>query len=191
MLNEIVTATAAGWLALAGQAGASPQDPLGPMADQMRNRVGTWCVEARLQFTPQARAIQVDAVAESHLLGERWLVTELHGMEGRTGFHGLGVNGWDSAVGRYTGYWVDNTRGMTIPVEGDYDAAAGVFRTRSVERRAEGGPVTVLSETSSLGPDEELVSFTAPDAEGRPYERMRLHYRRARSAEECADAATP
>ena len=56
-----------------------------------------------------------------------------------------------------------------MPVEGDYDAAGHVFRTRSIERRANGAAVTILSETRRDGPDGETTSFVAPDAHGRPY----------------------
>jgi hypothetical protein len=182
-----ISTAIAGMLAALGSGAAVPGDEalLGPMSAQLRNRVGTWCVEARLQFTPQARPILVEAVAESRLLGERWLVTELRGMDGRGGFQGIGVNGYDPALGRYTGYWVDSTRALAIPVDGEYDSGTGVFRTVSTERRAQGGAVTVTSETRSLGPDEEVVRFVVPDAEGRPFERMVLRYRRTGTAADC------
>lgn len=171
-------ASAALVIALAGGAPA-PDALLGPMAAPLRNRVGHWCVEAQLRFTPQARPIRVEASADSRLLGERWLVTELRTMEGRGGFEGLGVNGYDPGLRRYTGYWIDSTRGLSIPVEGDYDTAAGVFRTRSTERGTQGDPVTVVSETRAVGPDEEIVRFVATDAQGVSFERMVLRYRRA------------
>lgn len=169
-------------------AGASAQETpvrnqairaLGPMAEQLQNRVGAWCVNARLQLTPQARPVRIQAVAEGRLIGGRWLVTELRGAEmGGAGFHGLGVNGFDPATGRYTGYWIDNTRGYAVPVTGDFDASTNVFRTESTERRADGTSITVLSETRTISPGFERVTFTAPDARGRPYERMVLEYRR-------------
>jgi len=171
---------------LAGQAAPATDDALlGPMSIQLRNRVGTWCVDAQLRFTPQARPIRVLAVAESRLLGGRWLVTELRGMDSPGGFHGLGVNGYDPGLGRYTGYWIDNTRGVSIPVEGRYDAASGLFRTLSTERNRDGDAVTVTSETRSLGPDDEIVRFTASDGDGRSFERMVLRYRRAGAAADC------
>ena len=164
---------------------ATEEALLGPMSAQLRNRVGTWCVEAQLRFTPQARPIRVLAVAESRLLGGRWLVTELRGMDGLGGFSGLGVNGYDARLGRYAGYWIDSTRGLAIPVEGRYEPASGLFRTVSTERNAAGAPLTVTSETQSIGPDEEIVRFAAPDGEGGSFERMVLRYRRTGAAGDC------
>lgn len=157
---------------------AISEERFGPMAAAISNRVGTWRVEARLQLTPSARPVVIDAIAESRIIGGRWLVSELRSADGMNGFHGLGVNGFDPATGRYTGYWVDGSRGFSVPVEGVFDAATGVFRTTSQERRADGQIVTVVSETRTIGPDREETVFTAPDAEGRPYERMRLIYTR-------------
>lgn len=160
---------------------------LGPMAIQLRNRVGRWCVEAHLQLTPRARPVEIHAVAESRLIGGRWLLTEMRG----PGFAGVGLNGFDSARRRYTGYWADGSRGFAVPVEGEYDAGARAFRTISTERRADGASVTVHSETRTTGADEEVTTFTAPDAEGRPYQRMVMRYTRAREGADCPAGAAP
>jgi hypothetical protein len=178
-----ITMTMLGFFLAAGAAQAqAPADTLlGPMADDLRNRVGRWCVEARLQLTPQARPITIRALAESRMIGGRWLVTEMRG----PGFEGVGLNGYDPATRRYTGYWADGTRGFTVPVDGDYDAGARIFRTRSVERRSNGSSVEVRSETRRDGPDGEITTFTARDAEGRPYERMVMRYRRATAGVDC------
>jgi hypothetical protein len=168
-------------LAAATASSAADDALLGPMASELRGRVGRWCVEAHLQLTPEARPVVINAVAESRLIGGRWLVTEMRGR----GFEGVGLNGYDPQSGHYAGYWADGSRGFTVPVEGDYDAAAHVFRTRSIERRANGGAVIVLSETRRDGPDGEATSFTAPDAHGRPYQRMLMLSRRARDGDDC------
>lgn len=173
---------AAALLAASTPASAANDALLGPMANDLRGRVGRWCVEARLQLTPQARPVTIRAVAESRLIGGRWLLTEMRGM----GFEGVGLNGFDPATGRYTGYWADGSRGFAVPVAGDYDAEARVFRTMSTERRGDGESVVVRSETRPDGPDGEVTVFTAPDARGRPYQRMMLRYTRARDETDCA-----
>ena len=154
---------------------------LGPMAPRLQNLVGTWRVKAELRFAPGAQPRTIDAIAENRLIGNRWLVSELKGsMEKDGGFHGVGVNGYDPAQGKYVGYWIDNTRSLLIPVEGVYDADAHVFRTTSTERNAQGRSTTVVSETRILGPDEEVTTFTAHDAKGRPFTRMVLSYHKER-----------
>lgn len=168
-------------LTVSTMATAADDALLGPMASDLRNRVGRWCVEAHLQPTPEARPVVINAVAESRLVGGRWLVTEMRG----PGFEGVGLNGFDPQSGHYSGYWVDGSRGFTVPVEGEYDAAARVFRTRSTERRANGASITVLSETRRDGPDGEVTRFIAPDARGRSYQRMLMLSRRAREGEDC------
>lgn len=187
-LSHAPAALAAAFILVAAQPVPAQDDALGPMAAQLRDRVGSWCVEARLQFTPEARPLTIAATAESRFLGERWLVTEMRGMDGRGGFHGLGVNGYDPARQIYTGYWIDGTRGFTVPVEGRFDPSSGVFTTRSIERRGNGEAI-VVSETRATGPDEETTTFTAPDANGRPYRRMVLRSTRARSAADCPGRA--
>jgi len=169
-------------LALPAAVSAADDALLGPMAGDLRNRVGRWCVEAHLQLTPEARPVVIHAVAESRLVGGRWLVTEMRG----PGFEGVGLNGYDPQTRHYAGYWVDGSRGFTIPVEGEYDAAARVFRTRSTERRADGTSVTIISETRPDGPDGEAVSFIAPDRTGRSYQRMLLLYRRGADGHDCS-----
>ena len=150
---------------------------LGPMAERLNNLVGTWRVEARLQFDPAARPLTIEAVAENRLVGGRWLVSELRSVH-EGGFHGVEVNGYDPVKGRYSGYWIDSTRSLLVPVEGSYDARSGVFRTTSIERDPGGRSVTIVSETRRNGPDEEVTTFTAPDSAGKPFVRMRLAYRR-------------
>jgi len=151
---------------------------LGPMAEALENRVGSWDVTAELQLTPSARPVVIAAVAENRIVGGRWLVSELRSADGMNGFSGLGVNGFDAQSGHYNGYWIDGSRGFAIPVTGHYDPASRTFRTTSVENRADGSAITVVSETVTIGRDREETIFTAPDAEGRPYVRMRLTYRR-------------
>jgi hypothetical protein len=154
----------------------------------LKNRAGTWCVEARLKFTPTARPVTIIAVAESRFVGNRWLVTELTSVDAMQGFHGLGINGYDPERQTYTGVWIDGTRGFVVPVEGNYDAKSGVFRTTSMERRGKGGRVTVISQTVKAGTDREVTTFSAPDAAGKIYERMVLTYTRASDRSECKPA---
>jgi len=151
---------------------------LGPMAELIENRVGVWDVVARLQLTPSASPVLIAAIAEHRIVGGRWLVSELRSVDGMDGFHGLGVNGFDSRAGHYTGYWIDGSRDFAIPVTGRYDPATRTFRTTSIERRSDGSTIEVQSETVTIGPDREETTFTAPDANGRPYVRMRLTYSR-------------
>jgi len=155
---------------------------LGPMAATIRNRVGEWEVQAKLQFTPKTRPVVIHARATSRLLGDRWLITEFTD-ESRDpampSFAGLGVNGYDPDQRHYVGYWVDSSRGLAIPVTGEYDPKSGVFRTVSVERQRNGKSVTVVSETRSVDANTEQTTFTAPDADGRPFVRMQMTYTRA------------
>ena len=139
---------------------------LGPMAQRLNNLVGTWQVKAQIQFTPSAAPVTIEAVAENRLVGGRWLISELRSRDGMNGFHGIGVNGYDPAAGKYVGYWIDSTRSLLIPVEGAYDESARLFRTTSVERNRDGKTTTVISETRVIGPDQEVTTFTAPDSGG-------------------------
>ena len=154
---------------------------LGPMADMLLSRVGTWDVRADLRLQPGARPVSIAARASSKIIGNRWLVTELRGVETKTmpRFEGLGVNGFDADAGHYVGYWVDGTRGIAVPVTGTYDPKTGVFTTNSVERNRDGSINQVRSETRRTSPDTEVTTFTAADARGRPYVRMVLTYTRA------------
>ncbi|HEX8364913.1 MAG TPA: DUF1579 family protein [Allosphingosinicella sp.] len=175
-------------LAVPGAPGSAPNAAqLGPMAELLAGRVGRWCVEAHLRLRPEAPALSVAATADGRFLGGRWLVTELHGM----GFSGLGVNGYDPQRALYTGYWIDGTRGIPIPVEGRFDPATGIFRTVSRERGADGRMIEVSSETRRISPDEEITRFTAPDGRGGRFERMVLRYRRAAPGAECPARPAP
>ena len=158
---------------------------LGPMAADLKQRVGTWCVDARLQFTPAAQPARIRAQAQSRLVGNRWLVTELKSLDSMQGFQGLGINGYDAEQEKYVGIWIDGSRGLIVPVEGVYDPKRQVFRTTSTERRGDGQTTIVTSETVKHGRDREVTTFTAVDAGGRPYERMVLAYTRATAAESC------
>jgi len=164
---------------------ATQRQLLGPMADDLSRRVGTWNVRANLQLQPGARPVSITATAHSRLVGGRWLVTELRGANqarGMAPFEGLGVNGYDPSKRKYVGFWIDGSRGIAVPVEGTFDAASRIFRTTSVETAANGRQTTVISETRPTGPDSEVTTFTAQDARGRPYTRMVLTYTRAEGA---------
>lgn len=164
---------------------------LGPMADLLSSRVGIWDVRADLRLQPGARPVSIAARANSRLIGNRWLVTELRGVgtNNMPRFEGLGVNGFDPAAGHYVGYWVDGTRGLAIPVSGTYDERTGVFTTSSVERNGDGSTSQVRSETRRTSPDTEVTTFTATDARGQPYVRMLLTYTRAKDAQAGATTA--
>lgn len=155
---------------------------LGPMAPRLHSLVGTWQVKAELRFAPAAKPVTIDAVAENRLIGGRWLISELKGRDSMGMFHGVGVNGFDPVKGKYEGYWIDNTRSLLIPVEGEYDAKASVFRTVSLERDSKGHMNKVLSKTRIISPDKEVTTFTAEDAKGRRFTRMVLSYDRAAAA---------
>src|SRR5690348_13219945 len=73
-------------------AGAQAEDArLGPMADVLMNRVGRWNVEMRLDPGQGRGAIVSKAIETNHLVGGKWLVSELSGeMNGRP-FTGLGL----------------------------------------------------------------------------------------------------
>lgn len=171
------------------QATNVPDARLGPMATDLQNRVGTWCVVARIQFTPSARPVTIAAAAESRFVGNRWLVTELKSVDEMQGFHGLGINGYDPERRIYSGVWIDGTRGFVVPVEGRYDEKSGVFRTSSTERRSNGQQITVISQTVKEGRDKEVTTFSAPDAAGQAYERMILTYTRTSDKSDCKPAA--
>lgn len=162
---------------------AKQRQLLGPMADDLARRVGVWDVRADLQLQPGARKVTIMATAHGKLIGGRWLVTELKGADqgrGMVPFEGLGVNGYDPVQKKYVGYWVDGSRGVTVPVEGVYDARSKTFRTISVEVSADGRRTVVHSETKPAGPDSEVTTFTATDAKGQPYTRMILTYTRSK-----------
>ena len=161
---------------------------LGPMAADLQHRVGSWCVDARLQLTPAAPPARISAEARSRLIGNRWLVTELKSLDSMGGFEGVGINGYDPQQKKYVGIWIDGSRGFIVPVEGVYDSTQEVFRTTSTERRSDGQTTTVTSETVKRGRDREVTTFTAVDAGGRPYERMVLTYTRAKAAGSCSAA---
>jgi hypothetical protein len=162
------------------------------MADLLLTRVGTWDVRADLRLQPGAKPVSIAARASSRLIGNRWLVTELRGVESRNmaRFEGLGVNGFDPQAGHYVGYWVDGTRGLAIPVSGTYNSRTGVFTTSSIERARDGSTTRVRSETRRKDPDTEVTTFTATDARGQPYVRMVLTYTRAKDVQ-ADDAAVP
>ena len=143
--------------------------------------MGRFDVRADLRLKPTAQPVTIAARAEGRMIGNRWLVTEFRGGDGGRGmipFEGLGVNGYDSEARNYVGYWVDGSRGIAVPVQGNYDVRTGVFATTSMERRSDGSTVQVRSETKRTGPDTEVTTFWAPDADGRPYVRMVLTYTR-------------
>ena len=186
-LSKAIVALVAGALTMpAAAAQTRPSEArrglLGPMADVLLDRVGTWDVRADLRLQPNARPVSIKAKATSKLIGNRWLVTELQGVEtkGMPRFEGLGVNGFDADAGHYVGYWVDGTRGLTIPVTGTYDSGTGVFTTTSVERNRDGSINRVRSETRRTSLDTEVTTFTATDAQGQPFVRMVLTYTRTK-----------
>jgi hypothetical protein len=166
-------------------ASESQRAMLGPMADVLLTRVGTWDVRADLRLQPNARPVSIKATATSKLIGNRWLVTELQGVEakGMPRFEGLGVNGFDAGAGKYVGYWVDGSRGIAIPVSGTYDPKTAVFTTSSIERNRDGSTTSVRSETKRTSPDTEVTTFTATDAKGRSFVRMLLTYTRSGRAQ--------
>lgn len=149
-----------------------PDSRLGPMAEQIHNRIGIWNVEMTFRPAPDAPAITSHLVRETRLDGT-WLISEFRGTVAGRPFTGLGINGFDPARGKYAGVWVDSMSPAVIPVEGTYDRTSGEFVTSSNEVSPRGAQ-PVHSTTRSLDRDTEETVLEARTPDGRTFTRMTM-----------------
>lgn len=83
----------------------------GPEHAKLQPLVGTWTYTCRLWMEPGKPPVETNGAIERHwTLGGRFLKEEFAGtgFDGKPGFEGFGLLGYDNAQRRYTATWVCN-----------------------------------------------------------------------------------
>lgn len=152
-------------------------DQLGPEFARLRKDVGEW--EATITVTPQPGAPPQPSTGRlsAHLIsGGRWLVTDFKNHT--TGFEGHGIYGFNPALKRYVGTWVDDMRTSLYVGEGTFDDGTSTMTYEWKASMPDGRNMTWRETSKLVSEDERLfrVLFALPD--GSEFEMMRVVYRR-------------
>jgi hypothetical protein len=143
--------------------------------DIFEKDVGTWDVELTITPAPGAQPIVQKGVSQNRRVGGgRWLVTDLRV---DSGFEGHGVYGWDAALGKYVGVWVDSMLGSIARSTGTWDAAARTM-TLVTEATSQGRVVRYREITQLRDDGTQLYSNLMPLPDGGEFEMLRAIHRR-------------
>lgn len=116
------------------------------------------------------------------IMGGRFLQQNYAGMHEQMEFQGLGLLGFDNAIEKYVGTWVDNMGTMILPVStGSLDASGKVLvMRREMVDPMSGQPIVLRDITTILGPDRHKFEMyqAANDPRGDEKKLMEAVYTR-------------
>lgn len=152
-------------------------DTAAPELDLLKKDVGEW--DADLTITPGPGAPSQPSrgrLSAKLIAGGKWLVTEFKNHT--TGFEGHGIYGYNGAIKRYVGTWVDDTRSNIYVAIGDWDAAAKTMTYQWTAPMPNGHTMAWMEITQVVSPTEQVFRSVFPLPDGGEFEMMRVTYRK-------------
>jgi hypothetical protein len=152
----------------------------GPHHKLLASLAGSWTFTAQLWMAPGQPAVEWKGTAERKMiLGGRFLEERAIGEFGGQPFHGLGLNGYDNAQGKYVGTWMDS---MTTGIMSSVGTADSTGKVITYERE-EFDPLTKTKSKGRdilriVGDDKEVLEFHKLLPDGKEYKMMELVFTR-------------
>lgn len=145
--------------------------------------VGDWNVASKHRMAPEAP--WTESKGEEHtesVLGGRFTLSRYSGeaMMGMPGnFEGIGINGYDNVLGKYTFAWVDNMGTMILTGEGEADKDGKTLTFMSRFKDCMTGENTWMKMVHKFeSKDKHVVAFFGPAPDGKEFQMMELTYTR-------------
>lgn len=90
---------------------------------------GEWTAEVQsCGGDPGGPMVKSEATMENRMLmGDRYLGQEYNGTMMETEYHGMGMMGYDNAIKKYIGAWIDNMSTGLMTSEGAYDESTKTY----------------------------------------------------------------
>lgn len=131
----------------------------GPHHERFRHLVGEWNAEVTTYMPDPANPEVSEGTSRFELLmGGRYLQqhfeSEMHGEE----FHGMAITGYDNALRKYVGTWIDDMGTGMMRTTGTLDEESGVM-TETGESSSPIGTINYRMITEPKGDDEFLFTM--------------------------------
>jgi hypothetical protein len=137
--------------------------------------VGIWHGSVVVRPTPDAPDQKSEGTLRNRMCGS-WLVSEFKNKT--SGFEGHGIYGWDSALRRYVGTWVDPMRRSLVVMEGTWDPEAQTLTFVGEMKRPDGTRLRWREVTERPASDVRVFRSFVPTPDGSEYEVMTVRYER-------------
>jgi hypothetical protein len=136
---------------------------------------GVWRGFVEVRPTPDVPVQRSEGTLRSRMCGS-WLVSDFKNET--SGFEGHGIYGWDSAVRKYVGTWVDPMRRSLVVMEGTWDPQAQTLTFVGTMKRPDGSRLRWREVTERPARDVRVFRSFVPAPDGSEYEVMTVRYER-------------
>jgi hypothetical protein len=151
----------------------------GPEHKKLEPLVGSWTFTGKMFDDPAAPPQEFQGTTERKwILDGRFMYDETKADLGGMSFQGIGYTGYDNALKKYNGLWIDNMTTSVMTSLGTMDAAGKVFTSNSESiDPATGKPYKGRDVTTIVSNDEHrMVMYRIED--GKEVKLMELAFKR-------------
>lgn len=151
--------------------------PSSPELELLKKDVGEW--DATVTVTPQPGAppqASAGRLVGRLISGGKWLVTDFKNHT--TGFEGHGLYGYNAALKRYVGTWVDDMRSNIYVAQGDWDPSARTMTYHWTAVMPNGQTMAWKEVTEVISGTEQLFRSLFALEGGGEFEMMHVIYRK-------------
>jgi hypothetical protein len=152
-----------------------------PEHEILKRDVGVWDATVTFHMGPPGTPATVSKAVETNRLldGGLWLLSEYQGEFAGRAFLGRSTVGYDPALKRYVGAWVDNASARLMTMRGTYDEASGTLTmmTEGVDP-ATGKLVPQKHETIYKDEETRIHRMSQPGEGNKDVVMMEIVYKR-------------
>jgi hypothetical protein len=151
--------------------------PATPEVEILAADAGVWRATVEVRPAPDAPAQSSEGTMTGRMCGP-WLVSDFKNET--SGFEGHGIFGWDAIEGKYVGTWVDPMRRTITVMHGRWDESTQTMTFVGEMSRPDGSRMRWREVTERPEDDVRVFRSFVASAEGKEFEVMTVHYKRAR-----------
>jgi hypothetical protein len=151
----------------------------GPEHKKLEPIVGLWAHSGKMWMDPSAPPQDFQGTTERKwVLGGRFVYDETKSSFSGMPFEGLGYTGYDNALKKYTGLWIDNMSTSTMTSTGTLDSTGKVLTNHSECYDASAGKVCKSREVMTIVSNDEHRSVMYKIEDGKEIKVMELVFKR-------------
>jgi len=142
--------------------------------------VGTWDAKMSSWMMPGQPPMESSGTSTmTMILGGRYLQEQFTGSFNGQPFHGIGYTGYDNAMKKYVGTWMDDMGTAIMEMQGDLDASGKVMNYTSEMADPMSGTMQTTREVMTVTDnDHHMFQMFAAGPDGKDMKIMEINYTR-------------
>jgi Protein of unknown function (DUF1579) len=156
-----------------------PMPKPGPEQAILKRGEGVWEARVEMRMGPPGTPPEVSTGVETNtLVGGLWLITDYKGSMAGTPFQGHGTMGYDAALKKYVGIWVDSMSTSLSRSEGDFDPKSNTLTMVGQTIGEDGKPMKFREVLQWPDPNTRAFTMYMAGPDGREIPGMTITYKR-------------